>query len=857
MREAVAGRHVGARVQRVEDDRLLSGTGRYVDDVSPAGTLHACFLRSPYAHAEIVSIDTARALRARGVHAVLTGQDMTKMTNPFLGMLSLPEFYDAWHWALAVDRVRLVGDPVAIVVAESRALAEDAAELIEVTYEPLEPITSVADARDPSRPAIWPRAGGNVVFSAEDRYGDVDGAFGRADRVIRQRFDQHRHANQPMETRGSVAEIDPATGTLTLHSSHQAAHVLKWTIAMATARQPVHRSLWDMARRYRHTGHVLAGMGRFMRENAAALSENREGNRAMMRQMIDDPERGRHLGRAFLNLMARDPESLPEVVVADVGGAFGAKGTVLREDVALCAAALATARSVKWIEDRNEHLLAGGQAREEAMDIEMAVTDDGDLLAIRAWYEMDTGAYMGFPFAAPMFSKVVRTMLPGPYRLDAFEFHTTVAATNKATFVPYRGPWAIETWVRERMLDIVASELGFGRDTIRLRNMIGPDELPTPMLTGPTLDVRMSAKTTFERALVLAEFESWPATKADALAAGVRRGLGFATYIEPAPGPEGYLDHIIPGMGALTAREPAVAALEVDGSVTVHIQQVPHGQSHETTLAQVVADELGVRPEDVSVRYGRTDVAPFGLLGTAGSRSAAMAGGAVGRAGEGLRQRIVEIAARLLEASPDDVVITDGNVHVAGVPARGLTFADVAQEVQRTDGVTERGEALRVDSEWDGGPGGWAQATHVCWVDVDLETGFVTIPRYLVVEDCGEIINPAIVEGQVRGGVAQGVGAVLYERIVYDDDGNPLTGTYMDYLLPTVMEIPPIEIHHVETPSDVPYNFRGVGEGGMIGAPAAITNAIEDALSDLGVRITEQHLPPTRILELAGVIEPD
>jgi aerobic carbon-monoxide dehydrogenase large subunit len=368
----------------------------------------------------------------------------------------------------------------------------------------------------------------------------------------------------------------------------------------------------------------------------------------------------------------------------------------------------------------------------------------------------------------------------------------------------------------------------------------------------------MSAKTTLEKALDVADFEHWAEHQASAREQGRLLGLGIATYIEAAPGPPGYMDFVMTGLSLLTA-ESIHAVLESDGSVTVHTQQVPHGQGHETTLAQVAADELGVPVEAVRVRYGDTNFAPFGMSGTGGSRSAAMAGGAVGMAAHTLRKHIVDIAEDLLEASPDDIVIEDGAIHIAGVPTMSLTFREVAQEAMRHGviGNTDRpgpGEAIRVHRDWNGGEGGWAQSTHVCWVEVDLETGQVRIPRYAVVEDCGEMINPAIVEGQIRGGIAQGVGAVFYEKTTYTDDGQPRAGTFMDYLIPTTMEIPEIEIHHIETPTDIPYNYRGVGEGGMIGAPAAITNAVEDALADLGVRITEQHLPPTRILELAGVI---
>jgi len=279
----------------------------------------------------------------------------------------------------------------------------------------------------------------------------------------------------------------------------------------------------------------------------------------------------------------------------------------------------------------------------------------------------------------------------------------------------------------------------------------------------------------------------------------------------------------------------------------VFTQQMPHGQGHETTLAQVAADELSVPIEQVRLRFGDTSITPFGLMGTGGSRSAPMAGGAVTYSARNLREQIVERAADLLEASPDDVVIEEGSVHVRGVPAMSLTFADIAASV---DG----GEALQSSLEYDGGEGGWAQATHVCWVEVDLNTGRVHIDRYVAVEDCGELINPAVVDGQISGGVVQGIGAVLYEKSVYDDQAQFQAGTFMDYLLPTAAEVPEIEIHHIETPTDIEVNYRGVGEGGMIVAPAALTNAIEDALAHLGVRITEQYLPPTRILELAGVI---
>jgi carbon-monoxide dehydrogenase large subunit len=469
---------------------------------------------------------------------------------------------------------------------------------------------------------------------------------------------------------------------------------------------------------------------------------------------------------------------------------------------------------------------------------------------------MDQGAYGAFPVGAAMFTRVMKTMMPGPYRLPAFRFEATVTASNKATYCAYRGPWAVETWVRERLLDVAARELGIGRDEIRLRNMVTPAELPVAMITGPELDVRMSARATLETALSRADVETWPERQRAARDEGKILGLGFATYIEAAPGPPGFTSYVMPGMGgSAVGGEPARVVLEEEGTVAVVTQQMPHGQGHETTLAQVAADEIGVPLEQVRVRYGDTAITPFGLMGTGGSRSAPFAGGAVMFGARALRDRILDVSADLLEAAREDLEITDGAVHVRGVPAVALSLVDVAARAARVDPHRFPGEAIRATAEWDGGEGGWAQATHVCWVEVDVHTGRVQIPRYLVVEDCGELINPHVVDGQIAGGVAQGVGAVLYEKTVYDDQAQILTGTLMDYLIPTAAEIPDIEIHHIQTPSAIEANFRGVGEGGMVASPPAITSAIEDALGHLGVRITEQHLPPTRILELIGAIE--
>ncbi|HYH51080.1 MAG TPA: xanthine dehydrogenase family protein molybdopterin-binding subunit, partial [Acidimicrobiia bacterium] len=750
---------VGASLPRVEDERLLAGRGRYVDDVTVPAMLHAAFLRSPWPHAVIRSIDTEAAASQPGVVAVFTGEDIRHLTHPFFGTLALPGLYGPPYWALATDRVRMVGDPVALVVAESRRLAEDACELIDVDYDPLEPVATMEHALDPAKPALWPRAKGNVLCQETRRFGDVDAAFAGADRIISERFAQHRQSNQPMETRGSVAEVDRVTGDLTLHTSNQALHLAKWCLALLLQRRPVRESLSGMARQRRALRRFATGARAYLKANPAIVAGVRGSLPTMGRQFLQDPSRSGHLLRALVALLGKDAAHLPEVRAGDVGGAFGAKYTISREDVALCAAALQLGRSVKWIEDRNEHLLVGGQAREEAFDVEAAVRRDGTLLGLRIRMTLDSGAYQQFPFGADIACRLISTMLPGPYKVAALEFTTTMVATNKGQYVFYRGPWAAESFVRERMLDVIARELGLSRAEVRLRNMYGEEELPARMVTGPTLDVRMSAKATLQRALERAAFDGWEEAQARARADGRHLGLGFATYIEAAPGPPGYYDHVVfPGFSAITPGiEPVHAVLEADGTVTLVTQQQPHGQGHETTLAQLAADELGVPVAQIRVRFGSTSASPFGF-GTGGSKSAAVTGGATGLAAKELRGRIVDVAADLLEAAPADVVVEDGLVHVRGVPAVHVTLADVAAEAIRRAPVSssnghQPGEAIRVTGAWNGGDGGWAQATHVCWAEVDLDTGVVSIPRYLVVEDCGEIINPAIVAGQIRGGV--------------------------------------------------------------------------------------------------------
>lgn len=767
------GRLTGQPVRRVEDPRLLTGRGRFVDDIAVPGVLHAAFVRSTHAHARLgpVSLDDARAMP--GVVAVWSDQDMSMWARD-IEPTPMPGLFAPSFPVLARGKVRAVGEPVAVVIADSRARAEDACEAIEVDYEPLPAVVDPDAARREDSPLVFEEAGTNVAFRSTHRTGDPDSAFATAARTFRYSFRQDRQANAPMEGHGGLAIFDPASGALEYWASHQNPHALRRGLAKLLG----------------HPAHLLT------------------------------------------------------VRCGDIGGAFGQKGYLSREDVAIAAAAKVLERPVKWIEDRNENLVWGGHARDERLDVEAAVDSSGVLLALRVRMTLDQGAYPMSGFAATAITNLVRVLLPAAYRVAALDFEAVVVTTNKATYVAYRGPWEAETWLRERLLDVIARDMGIDPVQLRLRNLWRDDELPTRMCTGPEL-IGITLGRTLEQAVRAVDYEGFRRQQAEARDAGRYLGIGLATVLEPAPLPPS----VMAAMGATAAsrtEQQARLRVEPDGSLSLFTSQQPHGQGHETTLAQLVADELSVPLRLVRVVHGDTSETPFNLVGTGGSRSATLAGGAVTGAARAVRERLLDAAGRLLEIDPADLELVHGTVRPVGAPARAVTLAYLAGVADPADGAS----GFEAVGSYASGEGTWSQATHCAIVEVDVETGAVSVLRYVVVEDCGTIINPAVVDGQVRGGVAQGIGSVLLERCAYSDDGQFLTGTLMDYLVPTAMDIPRIEVHHLESAPVAEINFRGVGEGGAIGAPAAVTNAIEDALAPFGVRITEQYLPPWRVIDL-------
>lgn len=777
-----ATRLTGASIRRVEDPRLLTGRARFVADHHVPDTTHAVFVRSPYARAAIRGIDAAAARSLLGVVAVLTADDLDPVLAP-LTPIRLPGLLAADFPALARQLVRYVGDPVAVVVATSRAVAEDAERLVDVDYEPLEPIVDMDDARRAASPLVWPELGTNVMHRQHHVVGDPAAAIAGAAVVVRERFRQHRHANAPMECRGGTAEFDPSSGSLRYTTGHQSPHDLRLKLA-AVLRLPAHRV---------------------------------------------------------------------RVQCTDMGGSFGQKSGLAREDAVVAAASVLLGRPVRWIEERNENLLAAGQAREERAAVEAGFDAEGRLLGLRVELVLDLGAYPQVGYPANGYANLIRSLLPAAYRITDYEFSAELVATDKGTYVPYRGPWEMETFVRERMFDIAARRLGIDRIELRRRNLLDAGELARGSSLGVVLD-GVTSRQTLETAAGLLADRGWPEEIAAARAAGRHVGLGVACYVEPAPVSPSLLRAMGVIAAARTAQE-ARARLEPDGTLTVFTSQQPHGQGHETTLAQLAADPLGLPVESVRIMWGDTDLVPYNLVGTGGSRSATLASGAVLAASHRVADRLRALAAAQLEIDPADLELRDGSVVPRDAPSRAVSIASLAAlsfarpglaNDDGTPGIEARGVFLSDD-------GTWSQATHCCLAEVDPETGRVEILRYLVVEDCGPPINPAIVDGQIRGGVAQGIGAVLYEHAAYSAEGQPLATSFAEYLVPSAVEIPTVEIHHLHAASDDPVPFRGVGEGGAIGAPAALVSAIEDALGAFGVELTEQHLPPAVLLDRCGV----
>ncbi|WP_280424454.1 xanthine dehydrogenase family protein molybdopterin-binding subunit [Nocardia carnea] len=758
---------VGARVPRIEDLRLLTGAGTFVDDITRPGMVHACFVRSPLPRARITAIDTTEAAALDGVVAVYTAAELNPLVTEISYALDTPGFPEVPRPPLAEGEVRFVGDPVVLVLAADRYIAEDAAELVVVDYDPLDPVVDYETAGTATELVHAEHPGNSAGGLAGRAPADLAPVFDAAPHVVRQTVHQQAYAPVPLETRGIVAEWTAPTGEMTVWTSTQSPHEV----------------------------------------------------------------------RGFCSRLLGIDEHRVRVIVRDTGGGFGQKVAPQREETCVMLAARTVRHAVKWIEDRQENLMAAGAARHEHGEVAMAFDDDGRILAATIEHVQNVGAY---PVPSPLTSSIAVGMLfPGPYRIPEAGFSTASYYSNTVGRVAYRGPWQFESVSRELLLDTAARRLGVDPVELRRRNMLSHKEMPVANPNGmPYSDA--SPLETFEQALQILDYDAFRAEQARARAEGRYLGVGTCTYVEPTTGSTPFL-----------STEGATIRISATGKVNVYLSGGSAGNSLETTAVQLTADALGVDIADVQTVQGDTAVAPQGG-GTNGSRSGSMAAGAIAQTAGVLRERIIAIAAHQLGAPVEDVEFAHGR---AGVPETGksLSLAEIAQIAYfQTEllpaGVPPGLEATgrhRADQMMI-----WANATHVCTCEVDVDTGAVKLLRFVVSEDVGPMINPNVVEGQIYGGTVQGIGGALYEHLAYDDDGNPVATTFLDYLLPTATEVPVIELGHVETPSSGPGGFKGVGEGGAIGSTPAVLNAVADALAPFGVQIDRLPLSPARIVAM-------
>jgi aerobic carbon-monoxide dehydrogenase large subunit len=790
----IGSRGLGAPIRRNEDPRLLRGAGSFVDDIDPPGVLHAAILRSPYGHARIGGIDATQARAMPGVHAVYTAADLGSFNQPAPLVVPHPSLtHGRTQRPLAVDKVRYIGEAVAMVVADSRYLAEDAAARIDVDWEPLPAVVEFATAAAPGRPLVHDDVPNNTAARFVQTVGDPERAFAEAAHVFEEELLIERSCGSPIEARGVVAQFDPRAGSLRVWDSTQAPLTIK---------------------------HGLANM---------------------------------------LGL----PEFNVDVVAPDVGGGFGTKIMMFfPEEVLVPWAAVRLGRPVKWTEDRREHFIAASQERGQRHRAAVAVDGDGRILAVRDTFVHDSGAYTPYGMVVPI---ITATQLPGPYRVPNYRSDFTVLYTNTPSVTPYRGagrPHAC--YVMERLIDRVARELQLEPNEVRRRNFVQPDQFPwdvgLPFQDGaPTRYDSGDYPAGLARAEEMIDVPAFRRRQAQARAEGRYLGLGFAAYVEGT------------GIGPY---EGAHVRVEPSGRVFVATGLTSQGQGHPTTFAQIVADQLGCDPADVTVVTGDTSRFNWGA-GTFASRALVTAGNAIGLAAKAVRARCLELAADLLEAAADDLELVDGAARVRGAPDRALSLGALATAANpiryaygheasqaalrlvkpRAGAVLAQGEAPGLEARAYFAPerATWASGVHAAIVEVDPGTGNLTFERYVVVHDCGTLVNPTIVEGQIHGGVAQGIGGAFFEELRYDETGQLVNASFMDFLIPTVAEIPHIEVDHIETPSPLnPLGTKGVGEAGTIPVAALVAEAVEDALAPLGVRVRDMPLSPARLCDLLG-----
>lgn len=770
--------------RRIEDERLITGRGQFVDDVrlpDRPPMLHAAFVRSPYAHADITGINLERAQAQPGVVAALSGADLMEALHPFQIGVPLPGLKTPERRPLAVGRVRYVGDPVAVILAETPEAAESAVGLVEIEYAPLPVAVDVEAAMAPDAPLLYDDLGSNIAFETQVGGGDIEAAFARADRRVTLRLVNQRLAPCSLEPRACLFDYRPETGELHAWLSSQ---------AVFSARD------------------ALAGM--------LGL------DRAQVR-----------------------------VINADVGGGFGSKTRFVGEEYVAAWLAVAQGRPVKWIETRSENLQAQTQGRGQISYVEAAFQNDGLLLGLKVRIFGDLGAFLS-PMTA-MVPARMPTLLCGPYRIQAVEGSVAGVLTNKVPTAPYRGAGRPEaTYILERTMDCIAAELALDPAEVRRRNLIVPDAFPYHTPTGLTYDSG-NYEAVLDRALDLADYHGWREKQRARRAANDTHalGIGVATFIESTGGAFG-------GTGPGIPQEAATVRLMTDGTLLVQSGVATNGQGHFTTFAQIAAPVFGLPTSSVVVQMGDSDLPAFGI-GTFGSRTLQTAGTAVLLAAEALREKTLRVVAERLEVDPADLVIADGKVMVKGVASRAVALGEVAGLVEEQPDLIEHeppnpfnGKSIEGLAAWrDFTPPGvtYASGAYIAVVEVDTETGEVGVVTFVAVDDCGRVLNPYLVEAQVRGGLAQGIGQALYEEAGYDpDSGQPLAGTLLDYALPKAAQVPAVVSDSIETPSPLnPLGAKGTGEAGTIGGPPAIVSAVLDALAPLGVTALDMPLTAQKV----------
>jgi len=785
---------VGRSISRREDKRLLTGRGQFIADLKLPQMLHAAFVRSPLAHARIKAIHLSRAAASPGIIYALSGPELARQLPPVPDtQLALPskwttlvqhKFINPQQPPLAYDKVRHVGEAVAVILAETQYAAEDAAELVRLDLEPLPPVLDPETALRPDATLIHDRFGTNLIGGFTVGKGEVDSALACSPHRLQRRFYHHRYAAMPMECRGAVGLYDPRTDSVTIWSSTQVVHWVR-------------------------------------REAATAL---------------------------------KLPEARVRCIALDVGGGFGVKGHVYPEDLLIPFLARKLGRPVQWIEDRREHLLCSCQSRDQIHDVDVGFNDEGRILALRDRFIVDCGAWNPIG-AGVVYNTAVH--LPGPYKIDAIAIDASIAATNKVPNAPYRGAGRPEAaFAMERTIDVIASELGLEPAEVRLRNMIRADEMPyhmgMPYRDGqPIVYDGGDYPAALEKALsAIGGLAAFRERQRAAWKEGRYLGLGIGCYVEGT------------GVGPF---ESATVRVDPSGKIFVASGACPQGQGMETIFAQVVADAWRVSPDDVVISLGDTAGIAIGF-GTIASRTTVTLSSAIHGASERLRPKVFAIAANVMECAVTDLELRQGCVGIVGVPGAEVSLAKIAQAARpgwdhsRPAGVDA---GLEETYYYEPPTVTWSYAVHAAIVDVDVEIGRVKIEKYVVTHDCGVMVNPMLVEGQIVGGAIQGIGAALLEEIKYDAQGQPVTTSFTDYLLPTARDFPPLHLIHQHSPSPLnPLGVKGVGEGGPIGPPAALANAISDALRPFNVEFNKIPITPGRVREairpvsLAGLVAP-